>query len=81
MAAFKCSFGDHPLPVFCDNTGEALGGVLRPGNAGANSATDHIAVTGPALAQMLNDARHGTPSLVRAPGARNAAWTCRSRSS
>ena len=28
----------------CDNTGEALAGILRPGRAGSNTAADHIAV-------------------------------------
>jgi hypothetical protein len=40
---YKRGFGYHPLLCFLDNTGEALAGVLRPGNAGAcrrNSATD-----------------------------------------
>jgi len=68
-ATFKGSFGYHPLLVFCDNTGEALAGVLRPGNAGANTATDHITVTDLALAQLPDEVRHGTPILLRADGA------------
>lgn len=35
-------FGFHPLLSFLANTGEALSGRLRPGNAGANTVTDHI---------------------------------------
>ena len=68
-ATFKGSFGYHPLLVFLDNTGEALAGVLRPGNAGANTATDHITVTDLALAQLPDADRHGTPILFRADGA------------
>jgi len=68
-ATFKGSFGYHPLLVFLDNTGEALAGILRPGNAGANTATDHIEVTDLALAQLPDDVRHGTPILFRADGA------------
>jgi hypothetical protein len=30
----KHSFGYHPLLAFCDNSNEALAGMLRPGNAG-----------------------------------------------
>ncbi len=66
---FKGSFGSHPLLVFLDNTGEALAGLLRPGNAGANTATDDITVTDLALAQIPDEARHGTPILIRADGA------------
>jgi len=66
---FKGGFGFHPLLAFCDNTDEALAGVLRPGNAGANTAADHIGVTDLALAQLPDAARHGTPILLRADGA------------
>jgi hypothetical protein len=65
----KGGFGYHPLLVFCDNTGQALAGVLRPGNAGANTAADHITVTDAALAQIPDSHRHGAPILVRADGA------------
>lgn len=33
-ATFKGGFGYHPVLAFLDNTGEALAGLLRPGNAG-----------------------------------------------
>ena len=36
---------------YLDGSGEALAGVLRPGNAGANTAADHIAVLDLALGQ------------------------------
>jgi hypothetical protein len=36
---YKHGFGYHPLMAFCDNTGEFLAGLLRAGNAGANTAT------------------------------------------
>jgi hypothetical protein len=41
---FKHTFGFHPVLAFCDNTNEALTGMLRAGNAGSNTALDHIAV-------------------------------------
>lgn len=30
-------FGYHPMLCFLDSTGAALAGILRPGNAGANT--------------------------------------------
>jgi len=66
---FKSTFGYHPILAFCDNSGEFLAGLLRPGNAGANTAADHITVLDAALAQLPDAHRHGTPVLVRADGA------------
>jgi hypothetical protein len=66
---FKKTFGYHPMLAFCDNTGEFLAAVLRRGNAGSNTAADHIAVLDAALAQIPDAHRHGTPILVRADGA------------
>jgi Transposase DDE domain group 1 len=68
-ATFKHSYGYHPLLLFCDNTNEALAGMLRPGNAGANTAADHVALLDQALAQIPDEFRHGYPILVRADGA------------
>jgi Transposase DDE domain group 1 len=69
---YKRGFGYHPLLCFLDNTGEALAGVLRPGNAGANTAADHITVLDQALAQIPDAHRHGTPILVRTDSATGA---------
>jgi hypothetical protein len=66
---FKGGYGFHPLTAWLDNTGEALAAVLRPGNAGSNTATDHIAVTDLALAQIPDAHRHGVPILICADGA------------
>jgi hypothetical protein len=63
---FKKSFGFHPMLAFCDNTGEFLSAVLRRGNAGSNTAVDHITVLDAALAQLPDQHRHGSPILVRA---------------
>src|SRR4051812_49854947 len=49
--------------------GEFLAAALRRGNAGSNTAADHIAVLDAALAQIPDQHRHGTPILVRADGA------------
>ena len=63
---FKKTFGYHPMLAFCDNTGEFLAAELRKGNAGSNTAADHITVLDAALAQLPDAHRHGTPILVRA---------------
>ena len=68
-ATFKHTFGYHPILAFCDNSGEFLAGLLRPGNAGANTATDHITVLDAALEQVPDAHRHGVRLLVRADGA------------
>ena len=34
---FKGSYGHHPLTAWCDNTGESLAFLLRPGGAGSNT--------------------------------------------
>jgi hypothetical protein len=65
---FKGGFGYHPLGAWLDNTGEALAAVLRPGNAGSNTAADHLTVLDRALAQ-LPDRWRDKPILVRADGA------------
>jgi Transposase DDE domain group 1 len=45
-------FGLHPLGCWCDNTGEPLAAMLRPGSAGSNTAADHIKVLGEAIAAL-----------------------------
>lgn len=49
---FKGGYGLHPMLAYLDGTEEALAGRLRPGNAGANTAADMIAVLDAALAQL-----------------------------
>ena len=66
-ATFKRTYGYHPLAVWCDNTQELLAAVLRPGDAGSNTAADHIAVLGDAISQV--PAAHRKKMLVRADGA------------
>src|SRR5271156_171966 len=55
-ATWKKPFGHHPLLVFLDRPeiagGEALAALLRPGNAGSNTAADHITVLGWALESL-----------------------------
>jgi hypothetical protein len=52
---YKKGFGHHPLLAFLDATGEALAGILRPGNAGSNTAADHVQLLGMALTQLPVD--------------------------
>lgn len=49
---FKGGFGFHPMLAYADETGEALAGELRPGNAGANTAIDQIQVAEQAIEQI-----------------------------
>ncbi len=65
---FKGGYGHHPLLCYLDGTGEAPAGVLRPGNAGSNTASDHTLVLDLALAQLDQQALDGE-ILVRADGA------------
>ena len=72
---YKRGYGFHPLLAFVDHgtngTGEPLAALLRPGNAGSNTADDHIAVTRKASAQLPNihTPRPGKKVLVRTDGA------------
>jgi hypothetical protein len=65
---FKGGYGHHPLLCYLDGTGDALAGLLRPGNAGSNTAADHIAVLDVALKQLDQTALDGE-ILIRADGA------------
>ena len=56
-ATFKRGFGFHPMLAFLDRPGdpcggEPLAGLLRPGNAGANTVADQIEVAEEALEQL-----------------------------
>lgn len=64
---FKGTFGFHPLGVWCDNTTELLAARLRAGNAGANTAADHIEVLAAAINQIPR--AHRKHVLIRADGA------------
>jgi Transposase DDE domain group 1 len=66
---FKGGFGFHPLLAYLDGSEEALAGVLRPGNAGANTAADQIAVLDAALQQLPKRVAAREPILVRADSA------------
>jgi hypothetical protein len=59
----------HPITGFVDHgpggSGEPVVGLLRPGNAGSNTAADHIAATRLALAQLPSRYRRGRRTLIR----------------
>jgi hypothetical protein len=68
MPTWKKTYGHHPLAVFADHgpegSGEPLAVILRAGNAGSNTASDHIQATRLALAQLPRHLRHRV--LIRA---------------
>jgi hypothetical protein len=90
---YKRGFGFHPMLCFADATGEALAARLRPGNAGANTVTDHLGVLDDAVAQLPGEIaaghRPGDPAelvaravVVRADSAgctHGFVWGCRDR--
>ena len=53
---WKKTFGFHPMTAWADHgeggSGEPLALLLRPGNAGSNTAADHIETARLALAQL-----------------------------
>jgi hypothetical protein len=65
---WKKTFGHHPMTAWADHgqagNGEPLAIVLRAGNAGSNTAADHIEAAGLALAQLPGHLRRRV--LVRA---------------
>jgi Transposase DDE domain group 1 len=74
---FKRGYGHHPLVAFVDHgqdgTGEPVGMLLRRGNAGSNTAADHVTILRQALRQLPGvnaSARSvGRQVLVRIDGA------------
>jgi hypothetical protein len=63
---YKGGYGFHPLHAYADETQEALAALLRPGNAGANTAEDHKTVLDRALAQIPGEYVEQIEILVRA---------------
>jgi hypothetical protein len=70
---WKKTYGHHPLTAFVDHgpggTGEPVAALLRPGNAGSNTAADHITATRQALAQLPRKYRRGRQTLIRTDSA------------
>ncbi|MFE9890739.1 IS1380 family transposase [Streptomyces scopuliridis] len=72
-ATWKKTYGHHPLMGFVDHgrggTGEPVAALLRPGNAGSNTAADHIEATQLALTQLPKKYRRGRQTLIRTDSA------------
>ena len=70
---WKKTYGHHPLMGFVDHgpggTGEPVAALLRPGNAGSNTAADHITAARLALAQLPKKYRRGRRTLIRCDSA------------
>ncbi|MGA5811044.1 IS1380 family transposase [Streptomyces cellulosae] len=70
---WKKTYGHHPLMGFVDHgpggTGEPVAALLRPGNAGSNTAADHIEATRLALTQLPKKYRRGRQTLIRCDSA------------
>jgi hypothetical protein len=64
---WKKGYGFHPLGAWLANTRECLAMLLRPGNAGSNTFTDHKEVLAAAIRQV--PARFRKKMLVRVDGA------------
>ena len=90
---YKRTYGHHPLLAMIAETDEVLAGMMRPGNAGANTAADHVTVLTDAIAQLPEQWRLGHQSgddpalathqiVVRADAAGSTHWLteeCRDR--
>lgn len=72
-ATWKKTYGHHPLTAFVDHgsggTGEPVAALLRPGNAGSNTAADHTTTAQLALAQLPKPYRRGRQTLIRTDSA------------
>ncbi|MEU4351805.1 IS1380 family transposase [Streptomyces sp. NPDC023838] len=70
---WKRTYGHHPLMGFVDHgqggNGEPVAALLRPGNAGSNTAADHITAAQLALAQLPKKYRRGRRTLIRTDSA------------
>ncbi len=65
---YKHGFGFYPLLAYLDRTGEPLAAMLRSGNAGSGTATDHLEVLDAALVQLPVDP-HTKEVIVRTDSA------------
>jgi len=64
---YKGGWGFHPLTAWCTNVGDNLAVMLRPGNAGSFTASDHVLVLDAAITQIPASWR--TDVLVTIDGA------------
>ena len=66
---YKHGYGFHPLHAYADETREAFAMLLRPGNAGSNTAADHVTVIDRSLAQIPDEQVETIGILIRADSA------------
>jgi hypothetical protein len=70
---WKKTYGHHPLMGFVHHgsggTGKPVAALLRPGNAGSNTAADHITAARLALDQLPKKYRRGRRTLIRTDSA------------
>lgn len=71
---YKRGFGFHPMLAYLDTPGLgpgglSLAGLLRPGNAGANTAADHISVLDDALQALPREVCEHAEIVVRCDSA------------
>lgn len=68
-ATRKKTSGHRPLVAFADHgqagSGEPVAALLLPGNAGSNTAADHIETARLTLAQLPKTRRLGRQTLIR----------------
>jgi hypothetical protein len=69
-------FGHHPLLAYCDNTDEALAGMMRPGSAGSNTVADHLRVLDEAVTAVPAKYRRKLMVTVDGAGASHGLITC-----
>lgn len=74
-ATYKRSYGHHPLLAMCAETGEVLTVMLRAGNAGSNTAADHVITLGAALAQLPRRGGPGTSPVTSTPRRPSRCWS------
>jgi DDE family transposase len=58
--------------AWCDNTGELLAVICRPGNAGSNTAADHIAIIDAAIAAIPAKGRRNLLITIDGAGSSHA---------
>jgi hypothetical protein len=56
---YKGGFGFHPMLCYLEGSEGALDGILRPGNAGANTGADQVAAIEAAIEQLPPSAMEG----------------------
>jgi hypothetical protein len=59
---YKRTFGHHPLLAMNAEAGEILAMTLRPGNAGSNTATDHVELLDRTIDALPADYQSGRPT-------------------